>query len=51
MKFQILRLIIWPKADRFAPQVIPFEPGMVNVITGSSRSGKSQAILNWPKVS
>jgi hypothetical protein len=44
MKFQILRLIIWPKADRFAPQVIPFEPGMVNVITGSSRSGKSAII-------
>lgn len=44
MKFQILKLIIWPKLRTFAPQVIVFKPGMVNVITGGSRTGKSAII-------
>jgi hypothetical protein len=44
MKFQILKLIIWPKLKTFAPQVIAFEPGKVNVITGGSRTGKSAII-------
>lgn len=44
MKFQILKLIVWPKLKNFAPQVIEFEPGKVNVITGGSRTGKSAII-------
>lgn len=44
MQFQILKLIIWPKLRTFAPQVIAFEPGKVNVITGGSRTGKSAII-------
>lgn len=44
MKFQIFKLIIWPKYADFPPQVIPFELGKLNVITGSSRTGKSAII-------
>lgn len=44
MKFQILKLIIWPKSQGFAPQIVPFELGKVNVITGASRTGKSAII-------
>lgn len=43
MRFQILKLILWPKGD-FAPRVVPFEPGMVNVISGASKTGKSAVI-------
>jgi hypothetical protein len=44
MKFQILKLIIWPKSKEFAPKVVSFELGKVNVITGASRTGKSAII-------
>lgn len=44
MKFQILKLIIWPKISNFNPQVVVFKPGMVNIITGGSRTGKSAII-------
>ncbi|RQO77768.1 hypothetical protein DBR40_07270 [Pedobacter sp. KBW01] len=44
MKFQILKLIIWPKLEGTLPQVIEFVPGKLNVITGSSRTGKSAII-------
>lgn len=44
MKFQLLKLIIWPKSVEFAPQIINFKMGMVNVITGASRTGKSAII-------
>ena len=44
MYFQILNLIVWPKNTKFAPEVIKFELGQVNVITGGSRSGKSAII-------
>lgn len=44
MHFQLSRLIVWPKNGAFAPRIIKFEPGMVNVITGGSRSGKSAII-------
>jgi len=44
MLFQILKLVIWPKNKNFPPQIIKFEPGAVNVITGGSRSGKSAII-------
>lgn len=44
MKFQLLNLIVWPKAETLAPRVIKFELGKLNVITGSSRTGKSAII-------
>jgi hypothetical protein len=44
MKFQIEKLIIWPKKHEFSPQVISFDIGKVNVITGASRTGKSAII-------
>lgn len=44
MKFQILKLIIWPESKKFAPKIVPFELGKVNVITGASRTGKSAII-------
>ncbi|MBX4267547.1 DUF3732 domain-containing protein [Clostridium estertheticum] len=44
MKFQLLKLIIWPKSEVFEPKIIQFEPGKVNVITGASRTGKSAII-------
>jgi len=44
MKFQLLKLVIWPKSEEFAPREIEFEPGKLNVITGASRTGKSAII-------
>lgn len=44
MQFQILNLVIWPKNDNLAPQVVEFQPGKLNVITGASRTGKSAII-------
>ncbi|MDD2108314.1 DUF3732 domain-containing protein [Pseudomonas asiatica] len=44
MNFQIIRLIVWPKNPRHTPQIIKFEKGKVNVITGASRTGKSAII-------
>ncbi|MDR0807868.1 MAG: hypothetical protein LBE86_01855 [Gemmobacter sp.] len=43
MHFQILKLILWSKAGH-APRVVEFEPGMVNVISGASKTGKSAVI-------
>jgi hypothetical protein len=44
MKFQIEKLIIWPRKNNFPPQIIFFHLGKVNVITGASRTGKSAII-------
>lgn len=44
MKFQLLKLIIWPKSEHFSPRIVEFKPGKVNVITGDSRTGKSAII-------
>ena len=44
MQFQILNVIIWPKKEAFLPQIIEFQPGKLNVITGASRTGKSAII-------
>ncbi len=44
MKFQILKLVIWPKSEEFASKIVTFEPEKVNVITGVSRTGKSAII-------
>lgn len=44
MNLQLLKLVIWPKATSFAPRVVEFSPGVLNVITGASRTGKSAII-------
>lgn len=44
MQFQILNLVIWPKNEELLPQVVEFQPGKLNVITGASRTGKSAII-------
>jgi hypothetical protein len=43
MHFQILKLVLWSKAGH-PPRVVEFEPGMVNVISGASKTGKSAVI-------
>jgi hypothetical protein len=43
MQFQILKLVLWPRSD-FAPRIIEFAAGMVNVISGASKTGKSAVI-------
>ena len=43
MYFQLLKLILWPKSN-FTPRIIDFERGMVNVISGASKTGKSAVI-------
>lgn len=44
MRFQLLNLVVWSKNSELAPRVVEFKPGMVNVITGGSRTGKSAII-------
>ena len=44
MRFQLLKLILWPRSDRLEPRVVEFEPGRLNVITGASKTGKSAVI-------
>jgi hypothetical protein len=43
MHFQILKIVLWPKGD-FPPREVSFTPGMVNVISGASKTGKSAVI-------
>src|SRR3954465_5258355 len=43
MPFQILKLILWSKAGH-SPRVAEFPPGMGNVISGASKTGKSAVI-------
>lgn len=44
MNFQVKNIVIWPKNETFAPRIIKFELGKVNVITGKSRTGKTAII-------
>lgn len=44
MNFQLLKLVIWPKDTKLAPRIVEFKPGLLNVITGASRTGKSAII-------
>jgi len=44
MKFAIRKVVLWPKKRPLQPRVIDFEPGVVNVITGASQTGKSALI-------
>src|SRR5258708_3091431 len=43
MYFQILKLILWPRTPD-EPRIVKFEKGVVNVISGSSKTGKSAVI-------
>jgi hypothetical protein len=43
MYFQILNLILWPRTPD-EPRIVKFEKGVVNVISGSSKTGKSAVI-------
>ncbi len=43
MLFQILKLVLWPRRGG-DPQVVDFKPGVVNVISGASKTGKSAVI-------
>ena len=44
MKFSLNSIILWPQKKEFTYRQIPFEPDKVNIITGSSRTGKSAII-------
>ena len=44
MRLQLLKLILWPKDPQHAPRVVEFKPGVLNVLTGASRTGKSAVI-------
>ena len=43
MLFQLRKLVLWPKSSH-APRIVEFEPGKVNVISGTSKTGKSAVI-------
>jgi hypothetical protein len=49
MQLTILKLILWPKDPSKPTRQVTFAPGVVNVITGESRSGKSAltAIIDY----
>lgn len=44
MRFQLKRVILWPKSESLLPRVVEFEVGKLNVISGVSRTGKSAII-------
>ena len=44
MYLQIREIILWPRNPTFEPRRLKFETGMVNVISGASRTGKSAVI-------
>lgn len=43
MYFQLLKLILWPRTDE-KPRELDFHPGVVNDISGASKTGKSAVI-------
>jgi predicted DNA-binding protein YlxM (UPF0122 family) len=43
MYFQVLKLILWPRTNR-PPRILEFKKGAVNIISGSSKTGKSAVI-------
>lgn len=44
MQCQLRQLVLWPRPAGFAPRVLTFHPGALNIITGSSKTGKSAII-------
>ena len=49
MYLQIKKLILWPQNTQFEPRTLEFTVGMVNVISGASKTGKSALIpiIDW----
>jgi hypothetical protein len=43
MYFQLRKIVLWPRIDAI-PRVLEFHPGIVNVISGASKTGKSAVI-------
>lgn len=43
MYFQLRKLILWPRHNG-EPRIVEFHPGVVNVISGASKTGKSAVI-------
>src|SRR5689334_5590026 len=43
MYFQLRKLILWPR-EPGEPRIVEFEPGVVNVISGASKTSKSAVI-------
>jgi len=43
MYFQLRKLILWP-SEPGKPRIVEFELGVVNVISGASKTGKSAVI-------
>jgi predicted DNA-binding protein YlxM (UPF0122 family) len=43
MYFQLRKIVLWPRIDAM-PRVLEFRPGLVNVISGASKTGKSAVI-------
>lgn len=43
MYFQLRKLILWPRHDG-EPRIVEFHLGVVNVISGASKTGKSAVI-------
>ena len=43
MYFQLRKLILWSRKDTL-PRIVEFAPGVVNVISGASKTGKSAVI-------
>lgn len=43
MYFQVRQVILWPRHGG-EPRVVEFEPGVINVISGASKTGKSSVI-------
>jgi hypothetical protein len=43
MYFQLRKILLWPRNDA-PPRVLEFKPGVVNVISGASKTGKSAVI-------
>ncbi|VBB14786.1 DUF3732 domain-containing protein [Burkholderia stabilis] len=43
MYFQLRQVILWPRRGG-KPRIVKFEPGVVNVISGASKTGKSSVI-------
>src|SRR5947208_1738074 len=44
MYLQLRAVVLWSRDPRFDPRIVDFEPGMVNVIMGAWRTGKSAVI-------
>lgn len=44
MRFQVKKIVLWPRNPAFRPRELDFALGQVNVITGASKTGKSAVI-------